>query len=147
MLLKIYEKALDCIKICLPNGRKAPQIRLGHGLYVPDLDTREGKRIIDKMKDLDVILEFQLSSNVRLNNLTNLGNHPMKKYLASGVKCVQGTDGCGFYGIDTIDEQIALRNLLDIKDSDFAKMRNVEDEILERRKVYFEEKQINLNNF
>ena len=138
------EKALDCIKICLPNGEKAPQIRLGHGLYVPDLDTREGKRIINKMKDLDVILEFQLSSNVRLNNLTNLNNHPMKKYLAAGVKCVQGTDGCGFYGIDTIDEQIALRNLLDIKDSDFAKMRNVEDEILEKRKVYFKEK---LNKF
>ncbi len=39
------EKALDCIKICLPNGeKKAPQIRLGHGLYVPDLDTREGKK-------------------------------------------------------------------------------------------------------
>ncbi len=138
------EKALDCIKICLPNGEKAPQIRLGHGLYVPDLDTREGKRIIDKMKDLDVILEFQLSSNVRLNNLTNLNNHPMKKYLAAGVKCVQGTDGCGFYGIDTIDEQIALRNLLDIKDSDFAKMRKVEDEVLEKRKVYFKEK---LNKF
>ena len=138
------EKALDCIKICLPNGEKAPQIRLGHGLYVPDLDTREGKRIINKMKDLDVILEFQLSSNVRLNNLTNLNNHPIKKYLAAGVKCVQGTDGCGFYGIDTIDEQIALRNLLDIKDSDFAKMRSVEDEILEKRKVYFKEK---LNKF
>ena len=141
------EKALDCIKICLPNGEKAPQIRLGHGLYVPDLDTREGKRIINKMKDLDVILEFQLSSNVRLNNLTNLNNHPMKKYLAAGVKCVQGTDGCGFYGIDTIDEQIALRNLLDIKDSDFAKMRNVEDEILEKRKVYFEEKSNKFEQF
>lgn len=141
------EKALDCIKICLPNGEKAPQIRLGHGLYVPDLDTREGKRIIDKMKDLDVILEFQLSSNVRLNNLTNLGNHPMKKYLASGVKCVQGTDGCGFYGIDTIDEQIALRNLLDIKDTDFAKMRKVEDEILAKRKVYFEEKSNKFEQF
>lgn len=141
------EKALDCIKICLPNGEKAPQIRLGHGLYVPDLDTREGKRIINKMKDLDVILEFQLSSNVRLNNLTNLNNHPMKKYLAAGVKCVQGTDGCGFYGIDTIDEQIALRNLLDIKDTDFAKMRKVENEILAKRKVYFEEKSNKFEQF
>ena len=141
------EKALDCIKICLPNGEKAPQIRLGHGLYVPDLDTREGKRIINKMKDLDVVLEFQLSSNVRLNNLTNLSNHPMKKYLSAGVKCVQGTDGCGFYGIDTIDEQIALRNLLDVKDTDFAKMRKVEDEILERRQKYFEEKSKKFEQF
>ena len=141
------EKALDCIKICLPNGEKAPQIRLGHGLYVPDLDTREGKRIISKMKDLDVILEFQLSSNVRLNNLTNLSNHPIKKYLAANVKCVQGTDGCGFYGIDTIDEQIALRNLLDIKDTDFAKMREVEDEILKKRKTYFDEKSKKFEQF
>lgn len=141
------EKALDCIKICLPNGEKAPQIRLGHGLYVPDLDTLDGKRIINKMKDLDVILEFQLSSNVRLNNLTNLSNHPIKKYLRAGVKCVQGTDGCGFYGIDTIDEQIALRNLLDIKDTDFTKMRKVEEELLERRRVYFEEKSNKFEQF
>ena len=141
------EKALDCIKICLPNGEKAPQIRLGHGLYVPNLSTKEGKRIINKMKDLDVILEFQLSSNVRLNNLTKLSNHPIKEYLASDVKCVQGTDGCGFYGIDTIDEQIALRNLLDIKDTDFAKMRKVEDEILAKRKVYFEEKSNKFEQF
>ena len=141
------EKALDCIKICLPNGEKAPQIRLGHGLYVPDLNSRDGKRIISKIKDLDVVLEFQLSSNVRLNNLTNLSNHPIKDYLSAGVKCVQGTDGCGFYGIDTIDEQIALRNLLDIKDQDFEKMRKVEDEILAKRKAYFEEKSKKFEQF
>ena len=141
------EKALDCIKICLPNGEKAPQIRLGHGLYVPDLNSRDGKRIISKMKDLDVVPEFQLSSSVRLNNLTNLSNHPIKDYLSAGVKCVQGTDGCGFYGIDTIDEQIALRNLLDIKDQDFEKMRKVEDEILAKRKAYFEEKSKKFEQF
>ena len=134
------EKALDCVKICVPNGQKAPQVRLGHGLYVPDLDSKDGKRIINKIKDLDAILEFQLSSNVRLNNLTNLSEHPIKKYLEAGVKCVQGTDGCGFYGIDTIDEQIALRNLLDITDDDFAKMREVEEKILEKREKYFVEK-------
>ena len=32
------EQALDCLKICVPNGKKAPQVRLGHGLYVPDLN-------------------------------------------------------------------------------------------------------------
>ena len=141
------EKALDCVKICVPNGKKAPQIRLGHGLYVPDLTSSAGKRIISKMKDLNAVLEFQLSSNVRLNNLTNLNNHPIKEYLSAGVKCVQGTDGCGFYGIDTIDEQIALRNLLDIKDTDFAKMRDVEDEILARRDIYFKEKSKKFEEF
>ena len=141
------EKALDCVKICVPNGKKAPQIRLGHGLYVPDLDSKDGKRIVRKMKDLDVVLEFQLSSNVRLNNLINIENHPMKKYLEAGIKCVQGTDGCGFYGIDTIDEQIALRNLLGITDEDFAKMREVEDEIMARRDKYFAEKSKKFEEF
>ena len=141
------EKALDCMKIAVPNGKKAPQFRLGHGLYVPDLNSKEGRRIISKMKDLDTVLEFQISSNVRLNNLSNLDNHPIKKYLEAGVKCVQGTDGCGFYGIDTIDEQIALRNLLDITDKDFAKMREVEEEILAKRKVYFKEKSKKFEEF
>lgn len=141
------EKALDCMKICVPNGKKAPLFRLGHGLYVPDLNTKEGKRIINKMKDLNAVLEFQLSSNVRLNNLTRLSDHPIKEYLAAGVKCVQGTDGCGFYGIDTIDEQIALRNLLDISEEDFEKMRKVEDEILEHRKKYFAEKSKKFEEF
>lgn len=141
------EKAIDCVKLCVPNGEKAPLFRLGHGLYVPDLNTKEGKKIINKMKDLNAVLEFQLSSNVRLNNLTNLNNHPIKEYLNAGVKCVQGTDGCGFYGIDTIDEQIALRNLLDITEENFAKMREVEEEILTIRKIYFEEKSKKFEEF
>lgn len=141
------EKALDCMKICVPNGEKAPLFRLGHGLYVPDLNSKEGKRIINKMKDLNTVLEFQLSSNVRLNNLTNLKNHPIKSYLDAGVKCVQGTDGCGFYGIDTIDEQIALKNLLDVTELDFEKMRKVEEEIIEQRKIYFKEKSQDFETF
>ena len=141
------EKALDCIKICVPNGERAPLFRIGHGLYVPDLDSPTGKRIINKMKDLDTVLEFQLSSNVRLNNLTNLKEHPIKDYLKNGIKCVQGTDGCGFYGIDTIDEQIAWRNLLDLTDEDFQKMRETEDEIIEQRGKYFKEKSKKFKEF
>ena len=141
------EKALDCMKICVPNGERAPLFRIGHGLYVPKLDTPIGKRIINKMKDLNVVLEFQLSSNVRLNNLTNLREHPIKDYLKYGINCVQGTDGCGFYGIDTIDEQIAWRNLLDITDEDFEVMRETENEILKQREKYFEEKSIKFKEF
>ncbi|MCI9064115.1 MAG: adenosine deaminase [Clostridia bacterium] len=141
------EKALDCMKICVPNGEKAPLFRIGHGLYVPSLDSPIGKRIINKMKDLEVVLEFQLSSNVRLNNLTNLKEHPIKDYLTNGIKCVQGTDGCGFYGIDTIDEQIAWRNLLDLTDEDFETMREAENEIIEQREKYFEEKSRRFEEF
>ena len=145
--LNNIEEALNCIKICVPNGKKAPLFRIGHGLYVPDLDTPNGKRIINKMKDLEVVLEFQLSSNVRLNNLTDIRNHPIKDYLKNNIKCVQGTDGCGFYGIDTIDEQIAWRNLLDVTEEEFEKMCLVEKKIINQRKEYFEIKSKKFNEF
>ena len=100
-----------------------------------------------EMVKTNAILEFQLTSNVRLNNLTDIERHPLKQYLANGVRCVQGTDGCGFYGSDTIDEQLALYNLIGLDDNDFAKMRKVEDEIISDRKRYFEEKSKRFEEF
>lgn len=133
-------KSVECIKESLKPGQKMPRIRLGHGLYTADLKTEEGKKLMQELKNGNVVLEFQLTSNVRLNNLSNLSLHPIKTYLKNGVKCVQGTDGCGFYGVDTIDEQLALQNLLGLTDDDFQKMRKVEDEIIADREKYFEKK-------
>lgn len=99
------------------------------------------------MKETGAILEFQLTSNVRLNNLTALDKHPLKTYLKNGVKCIQGTDGCGFYGTDTLDEQLALQNLIGLNEKDFAKMREVEDEIIEHSKKYFKEKSKKFEEF
>lgn len=102
---------------------------------------------MQEIKDSGAVLEFQLTSNVRLNNLTTLKNHPIKKYLENGIKCVQGTDGCGFYGTDTVDEQLAIQNLLGLSNEDFFKMRKVEDEIIEHENKYFEEKSKKFNEF
>ncbi len=124
-----------------------PKVRLGHGLYTEDLSSPLGKQLLKKLKKDNIILEFQLGSNVRLNNLTNLNIHPLKKYLEADVKCVQGTDGCGFYGIDTIDEQLALQNLLHLDDKDFEKMRKVEDEVIARSNKYFEAKSKKFKEF
>ena len=96
---------------------------------------------------MNLILEFQLTSNVRLNNLNALENHPLKQYIKNGVRCVQGTDGCGFYGSDTIEEQLALKNLLGLTDDDFTKMREVEEEIIENSKKYFNEKEFLFEKF
>ena len=133
-------KSIDCIKTSLKKGQKMPRFRLGHGLYTADLNSEEGKQLMKEMKETGAVLEFQISSNVRLNNLTELSKHPLKQYLQNGIKCVQGTDGCGFYGTDTIDEQLALQNLIGLTESEFAQMREVEDEILKHRETYFEEK-------
>ena len=124
-----------------------PNFRLGHGLYTTDLKTEKGKQLIKKMQETGAIIEFQLTSNVRLNNLSDISKHPMKTYLENDIKCVQGTDGCGFYGVDTIDEQLALQNLLNLTDEDFSKMRKVEDDIILEREEYFKEKSKSFKEF
>lgn len=140
-------KSIQCIKDSLRPGQKMPRVRLGHGLYTADLNSEEGKKLIKELKEGNVVLEFQLTSNVRLNNLSNLSLHPIKTYLKNGIKCVQGTDGCGFYGVDTIDEQLALQNLLGLTDEEFQAMRKVEDEIIADREIYFKKKSKEFEEF
>lgn len=134
--------SIRCVKESLEKNQEMPQVRIGHGLYTPDLDSAEGQELITEIKEAGAIMEFQITSNVRLNNLSKISNHPLKKYLKNGIKCVQGTDGCGAYGIDTIDEQLALQNLLNLTEKDFENMRKVENEIIEKREKYFQEKDI-----
>ena len=140
-------KSIICVKQSLEKNQKMPRCRIGHGLYSENLDTQSGKELMNLMKETGVVIEFQLTSNVRLNNLSYLGNHPIKTFLNNGVKCVQGTDGCGMYGSDTFDEQLALQNLLGLTDNDFAKMRIVEDEIISKNDIYFKEKSKKFEQF
>ena len=140
-------KSIMCIKNALEDGQKMPRCRIGHGLYSENLNTKAGIELMKLMRENGIVIEFQLTSNVRLNNLSDLSNHPIKKFLENGVKCVQGTDGCGMYGSDTFDEQLALQNLLGLTDNDFEKMRNVEDEIINYNNKYFEEKQKDFEKF
>lgn len=141
------KKSILCVKEALEPGQEMPRCRIGHGLYSEDLDSESGKELIELMKETGVVIEFQLTSNVRLNNISDLSNHPIKKFLKNGVKCVQGTDGCGFYGSDTFDEQLALQNLLNLTDNDFEKMRKVEDEIISKNEIYFKEKSEKFERF
>ena len=140
-------KSIMCIKNALEDGQKMPRCRIGHGLYSENLNTKSGIELMQFMRENGVVIEFQLTSNVRLNNLSDLSNHPIKKFLENGVKCVQGTDGCGMYGSDTFDEQLALQNLLGLTENDFEKMRNAEDEIINYNNKYFEEKQKDFEKF
>ena len=130
-------KSIKCVVDSVPEGKQVPRCRLGHGLYGLDTTTKEGQELIKVMKDNGIALEFQLTSNVRLNNLTNLKMHPIKKYLENGVNCVQGSDGCGIYGTDCMEEQMALINLLNLSDEDLLKMKSVEDKIIADSDKYF----------
>ena len=139
--------SIECVKKCLKSNQKMPRIRIGHGLYTPDLDSSEGKKLIKQIRSSNAVLEFQITSNVRLNNLSRIENHPLKRYLSEGIKCVQGTDGCGFYGTDTIEEQLALKNLIGLTSEDFERIRMIEDEIIKDRNKYFIEKSKKFEKF
>ncbi len=134
-------RAVECVIESVPKNKLAPKCRIGHGLYGMSLKDEDKKTLIEKLKQINAVLEFQLTSNFRLNNLNKIENHPIKYYLENGIKCVQGTDGCGIYGTDCMEEEMALTNLLNVTDEQMYFMRQTENEIFEDSCKYFYQKQ------
>lgn len=133
--------AIRCVAEALAPGQPFPPLRLGHGLYTCDLNSPKGKKLLEEMRLCGVTLEFQLSSNVRLNNLSSLDRHPLRQYLNAGVSCVQGTDGCALYGTNSIDEELSLEKLLGLSHEELCRMRRAEAAIEAESLRIFREKE------
>jgi adenosine deaminase len=133
--------SITCIRESLVPGQQMPTVRIGHGLYTSNLSSPRGKKLIQDILDSNAVLEFQLTSNVRLNNLSDLSHHPLRQYLRSGIRCVQGTDGGALYGTNSIDEELALEKMLGLSHAELCQMRKAEDEIVSAGLAAFEEKQ------
>ena len=133
--------SIACVKDSLEEGQEMPFIRVGHGLYTANLHSKKGRDLIRELNDCRAVLEFQITSNVRLNNLTSLEQHPLRQYLAGGVRCVQGTDGGALYGTNSIDEQLSLEKMLNLSYEEMLQMRQCEDVILEKSMDGFRRKQ------
>lgn len=132
------QNSLACVRDSLSEGQEMPYLRIGHGLYTANLNSQKGKELIKQLKESRAVLEFQLTSNVRLNNLSSLDRHPIRRYLEGGVSCVQGTDGGAIYGTDSIDEQLALERLLDLSRDEMLAMRRAEQRVFEKSmKVFY----------
>ncbi len=132
--------SIRCVAESLKDGQAMPPVRLGHGLYTCDLSSAKGKKLLADMRAYGVTLEFQITSNVRLNNLSTLEKHPLRQYLRAGVRCVQGTDGGALYGTNSIDEELSLEKLLGLTYEELCCMRRAEDGILAESRRIFEEK-------
>ena len=132
--------AIRCIREGLAPGQPMPLIRIGHGLYTRNLASAKGRQLLEDLKDSGAVLEFQITSNVRLNNLSQLEHHPLRQYLAAGVPCVQGTDGGAVYGTDSIDEQLALEKTLNLSKEELIAMHRAEDAVRSRGLAALEEK-------
>ena len=121
--------SIRCVAQSLAEGQNMPHVRIGHGLYTANLRSEKGKQLLADIRKYNAVLEFQITSNVRLNNLSSLKKHPLKQYLHAGVRCVQGTDGGALYGTDSIDEQLSLEKMLDLNHEEMKLMREAEKEI------------------
>ncbi len=133
--------SIRCVSEALEPGQPFPPLRIGHGLYTCDLRSPRGKKLLEDMLRCHVTLEFQITSNVRLNNLSHLDRHPLRQYLRAGISCVQGTDGGALYGTNSIDEELSLEKLLDLTTEELVRMREAEDEILAFSRRAFQERQ------
>ncbi len=129
------------VRDSLKKGQKMPHLRIGHGLYTVNLRTPKGKELIKLIKDTKTVLEFQITSNVRLNNLNQLRYHPIKEYLKGGVRCVEGTDGGALYGTNSIEEELALEKFLDLTHDELMSMKKTESEIIRMSKKGFYDKE------
>ena len=132
--------SIQCVKDALEPGQQMPQMRIGHGLYTCSLRSAKGKELLQAIRDNHIVLEFQLTSNVRLNNLNVLDKHPLHEYLRAGIHCVQGTDGGALYGTNSIDEQLSLEKLLNLTHKELLSMKETEDAILEESRDAFQRK-------
>ena len=133
--------SLKCVREELEPGQPMPHLRIGHGLYTCNLKSPKGERLLRELKESGAVLEFQITSNVRLNNLSNLEHHPLKTYLNAGVRCVQGTDGGALYGTDSIDEELSLEKLLELSFDELKLMRETDALICRNGMAAFSSKQ------
>ncbi len=124
--------AIKCVREGLVPGQPMPLVRIGHGLYTRNLASVKGRQLLEELRESGTVLEFQITSNVRLNNLSQLERHPLRQYLAAGVPCVQGTDGGAIYGTDSIDEQIALQKTLNLSEAELVAMHRAEEAVRSR---------------
>ena len=136
--------SIACVKEALKPGEPMPPVRIGHGLYAANLKSASGRALLQELVSCGAVLEFQITSNVRLNNLSTMERHPLRQYLESGVRCVQGTDGGALYGTDSVDEQLALERMLNLSFEEMCRMRACEEKVRQDGMAAFAQKKTDL---
>lgn len=120
-----------------------PQVRIGHGVYgfdeQPDWDEPDWSKDISTKEfceKMNPIIEFNMSSNLSLNNINSIDEIPIKKYLDSGIRVVLGTDGRGIYST-SIPQEMILAKRAGLTQEDFSKISQTEKQVLENEEAHF----------
>ena len=120
-----------------------PQVRLGHGIYGFDepapWDENERTKNISMQQLCEMIqpvIEFNMSSNLSLNNINGLDEIPIKKYMDNGIRVVLGTDGKGIYSTD-LEQEMILAHQAGLTFEDFKQISKTEDKIIQNAQIRF----------
>lgn len=108
-------------------------MRVGHGLYGVDEET------ITLLKAHNVVIEVNPTSNLSLNNITNLNQMSSTiSYIKNGISVVVGTDSPGIYQTTTQDECAVFEHLLKQHGENkyLQQMLLLEKNIISRRKMH-----------
>ncbi len=116
-----------------------PQVRIGHGLYGFDID-QDGKynklepgAVLKLAKEMGAIVEFNMSSNLALNNINDISEVPIKAYLDEGIDVVLGTDGHGMYSTFG-GQEVILALAAGVEVADLEKIKATEAKVIAKAK-------------
>ena len=83
--------------------------RIGHGVV-----SYKDQRLMDYMHKHDIAIESCLTSNYQTGTVSDLSNHPLKIFLANGIKVCLNTDDPAVQGIEIKNEYNVAVNTLDL---------------------------------
>jgi adenosine deaminase len=82
--------------------------RIGHGVRAA-----EDKRVLERLQELDMVLEVCVSSNIALGVYDSLESHPLPVLARSGIRVVIGTDDPGIFGCTLAGEYSLAGRILE----------------------------------
>jgi ADP-ribose pyrophosphatase YjhB (NUDIX family)/adenosine deaminase len=102
------------------------ELRIGHGIHGVDDAT------LERLRQRGAIVEFNLSSNLALNNLQSCAEAPLLRYRQAGVPVVLGTDGYGIY-LTSLALEVRAGRAAGLSPEDLAAIRQTEEAMIARR--------------
>lgn len=117
---------------------KCPAVRIGHGLYGVD------EECLGLCRETNAVIEFNMASNLSLNNIDNITDVPLRKYADRGIRCVLGSDGMGIYSTNP-EQDVILAHAAGLSQDDLLRMNKFEERFIARADEVFAVKQRSLS--
>ncbi|MDO6486992.1 adenosine deaminase [Colwellia sp. 6_MG-2023] len=92
--------------------------RIGHGVA-----TIEDEKLMSYMVNHNIAIESCLTSNYQTGTVKDLTTHPLKEFLAHGIKACLNTDDPAVQGIEIKHEYTVAKNVLKLNDNDITQLQ------------------------